>query len=672
LIPTGEFTVGAATRIALVVLCFLAIPRAVVAQENVAPPTPAQLAAMERVRPLVDPIWLELRTPSKSDQPRPRHFWEVTDRLMAIGPDVVPFLASELELMDPSTMNVCAYALGRLGGPEAEVALRRAVRAADALGGKFGIAAKQYALFGLALIGTPDALDLMQTGLSSYRAELIPDLLLTTHLAILIGPSAAPTLEKQLETYRSDPATKEKLLDALLAIGRDGNASQLPKIEPLIENPSPEVRAATADAMSRLGEPPICEKLLVPLSSAVMGERRYVAKSFERWKPEPCYGAMVSRLEIERDIGVRGPLYNAIAAMGGEASLDVFRTYLNWGDQFDQAFVITAIGHVGSPKGLNLLRSLLTHENIYTVIRAVQTMGAIGGEGATDTLMAVTSDPRRNVALAARETLVSMGVAKVAPRVASVMLETVREPVGNIELRPRIAQWGDALVQLGYTDPVDDLKAAAALQSDSEIRDSLDSCVRRLQLIKKNGDNVAAWTTASVSPLPVVRKLADRRLAELGSKAAVRALKTRLLRPDLPANERADVLLAIGEARTEGAAELVEWQLSDPAYDGWQLEEARSAAAWAARRLGGERMANALRQSAIRRDGRDFATLVYLAVLEKGAALPTLKTLRVSRLRYPETPFGPQEKQLDSIISDLIAKREPKGFDVLPDAFPEH
>jgi len=663
--------VGPAPRIAVVVSCFLLISTVVPAQESTVPPTPAQLAAMERVRPQVDAIWLDVRTPSKTDEARPRYFWKVTDRLIAIGPDVVPFVASEIDLMDPSTFHFCAYSLGRLGGPDAEIALRKAIRAADARGGQFGIACKRYALYGLALIGTPDAMDLMQTGESTHGTQMVPDLPLVTQMALLIGPAAAPALEKQLDAYRLDPAATEKLEDTLLALGRVGNPSLLPKLEPLLANASPEVRALATDAMSRLGEPSICERLVAPLSSAILGERRYVAKTFERWKPEPCYKAMVGRLEVEQDTGVRGSFYNAIVAMGGEASLDVFRAYLSSGDQFDQALVIIAIGQIGSTKGLNVLRALLTSDSIPAVVRSLQSIGAIGGEGATDTLMAETSDRRRAIASAAREILAGMGVKKVAPRVASAMLTFVREPVGDLSLRTPIAEWGDALVKLDYTEPIDDLKAAAAVQSDPVIKDSLDSCVRRLQLLETNGDNVAAWATASVSPFLDVRRLADRRLAEIGSRAAVRAIKTRLLRTDLPPEERAGVLIAIGEARTGGAAELVERHLSDPAYDVSQLQGARSAAAWAARRLGGDRMVRALRLSAIRRDGRDWATLVYLAILEKGAALPTLKALRVRRLRYPESPFGRQEGQIDGIISDLAAGREPRGFDVLPQALLE-
>jgi HEAT repeat protein len=622
---------------------------------------------MERVRPLVDAIWLDVRTPSKPDEEHPRYFWEVTDKLIAIGPDVVPFVTSELDLMDPSTFHYCAYALGRLGGPDAEAALRKAVRAADAHRGKFGFACKRFALYGLALLGAPDVLDLMQNGDPMLGATMTSDLPLSTHLALLVGPAAAPSLEKQLEAYRSDPAATERLGNTLLALGRAGDASFLPKIAPLLESASPEVRALAADAMSRLSEPRLCEKLVPQLSSASQDERRVVSKAFERWKPEPCYKAMVGRLEVEEDLGVRGPIYNAIVAMGGESSLDVFRAYLSSANRFDQALVIIAIGQVGSKKGLNMLRALLTNPNVSNAVRALESIGAIGGEGATDTLMATTSDPRRTIAWAALEVLTKTGVKKVAPRVASTLLDIVREPVGDLSLRTPIDEWGDALVTFGYTDPIDDLNAAAAVQSDPVIKDSLISCARRLQLLAKNGADVAAWDAAAVSPLLHGRRLAYRRLSEIGSPGAVRAMTTRLMRTDLPPEERAGVLVAIGEARTEGAADLVERHLSDPAYDAWELQGARSAAAFAARRLGGDRMVRALRQSAIRRDGRDWATLVYLAVLEKGAALPILKSLRVRRLRYPERLFGHEEGQIDGIISDLEAGREPKRFDVPPE-----
>jgi HEAT repeat protein len=513
-------------------------------------------------------------------------------------------------------------------------------------------------------------IDLMQTGEPLFDAKMVPDLPLATHMALLVGPALAPSLEKQLDTYRSEPEAITNLDTTLLALGRVGTPALLPKLEPLLTSSSPEVRALAADTISRLGDPRVCEKLMGSLASSDLNERRLVARSFERWKPEPCYRGMVGRLEIEEDVGVRGALYSAIASMGGEASLEVFRSYLRTPIPFDQPQVITAIGEIGSPKGLNMLRSLLDDENHATVIRALEAIGAIGGESATDTLMAYTSDSRKSIAWAARNTLADTGVKKVAPRVASALLELVRQPVGNLSLRAPIARGGDALVALGYTEPLEEIKTAAALQPDPEIKASLESCARRLELLAKNGDDVAAWEVASTSSFPDARRLAYRRLAQIGSPAAVKALAKRLAKTDLVVEDRAAALVAIGDARAEGAAELVERHLSEPGFDAWELREARAAAAYAARRLGGDRMAKALRQSAIRREGRDWATLVYLAVLEKGAALPTLKDLRVRRLRYPESVFGEQEIKIDGIIADLSTSRSLKRFDVLPDVLP--
>ena len=658
---------GPALRTAVIALCSVLMAPMGFSQEDTPPPTPAQVAAMERVRPLVEAIWLDVRTPPKLGEERPRYFWDVTDKLIAIGPDVVPFVTSEIDLMDPSTFHICAYVLGQLGGPEAEAALRKAVRASDSIGGKYGAACKRFALFGLALLGATDVTELIENGESMLGAEMVPELLLPTHLAIIVGPAAAPTVLKQLETYSSDPQATAKLGDTLLELGRVGDASVLPKLSPLLANASPEVRALAADAMSRLGEPPVCEKLLPALSSTIQGEKRLVARAFERWKPEPCYKAMVARLEVEEDIGVRGPLYNAIVSMGGESSLDVLRSYLKTGNQFDQAIVIVAIGQIGSKKGLNILRALLADEDVPTVVRALQAIGAIGGDGAIDTLMATTSDSRSAIAASAREVLTDMGVKKVAPQVAAQLRKTVREPVTDLALRTIIAQWGDALVKLSYTEAIDELKAAAAVQTYPDIKESLNSCVRRLQLLVKNRDDVAAWDTAAGSPFADARGLAYRRLAEIGSAPAARALARRLAKPDLPAEERAAILGSIGDARMAGTADLVERHLSDPTFDVGELQVARSAAAYAARRLGGERMAKALRQCAIRRDGRDWATLVYLAVLEKEAALPTLKTLRVRRLRYPESGFGQEETKIDGIIADLVGGRDIERFDVRPD-----
>jgi HEAT repeat protein len=622
---------------------------------------------MERVRPLVEAIWKDVRNPGEDVVSRPRYSW-TSEKLIAIGPDVLPFLISEIDVADPATFHYCAYSLGRLGGKDAEAALRRTVRAADVRGDNFGYACKRFAVFGLALLGAPDVMDMMQAGPKTlWGAQMIPDFPVAAHMAMLVGPPAAPLLDRQLETYANDPKSVEKLENTLLALSYVRDASLLPKLMPLLSSTSPRIRVQAADTISRLAEPSYCEKLLPLLAAKDVRERSLVAGSFARWKPEPCYKAIIGRLEVEDDIAVRGAYYRTIASMGGEASLDVFRANLGSGNEFDQAVVIKSIADIGSKKGLNMLRQVLLSPDPLTVVRALEAISAIGGEGAMDTLLAATAERRRAIAASAREILADHGVKKVAPRIAEDLLSMVREPVGNRALIVPISERTEALVKLDYVEPIEDLKKAAAVQTETEVAASLNSCVERLQLIRKNGDDAAAWAAESGSAVVPVRRLADRRLAEIGSPAAVKVLAARLAKTDITAEERADILMAIGNAHTTGAADLVERHLADPAYDPWDFHDARSAAAWAARRIGGERMTRALRESAVRRDGRDWATLAYLAVVDKADAIPTLKTLRLKRLRFPEAHFGREETLLELMILDLAAGRSPSKFDVPPE-----
>jgi HEAT repeat protein len=642
-----------------------------IAQEQSAPPTPEQLAAIERVRPLVTAIWTDVHAPAAPDKDYLRYFWQITDQLIALGPDVVPFLTSELDLADPVTFPFAAYSLGQFPGPASEVALRKAARVADGRGGRFGQACKRWAVFGLALLGKPEVLDLVQEGEEIQRTEMVPDLILMTHLAVLVGPAANPVLSKQLDTYGPDPEATEQMQYALLALGRTGDASYVPRLLPLLQSKSAGIRAQAADAISRLGPPDICLQIMPLLADPKQRENYAVADALVRSKPEPCYKAMVARLEIEENIEVRGALYAAVAVLGGEASLDVFRSYLSSKNFVDRTMLADMIGRVGSKKGLNMLRALLADPSGNVAERAVESIGKIGGEGAVDTLLAMTADRRRNIALTACRVLTEMGVKKAGPRIAVDLLDMVREPVGELELRAPIVQLSEALVTLEYADPAEDLEKAIGVQEDPEIKDTLTSCVRRLGLIAHNGDDPALWIEALASPLPEVRILAARRLAEIGAPAGVAALEARLARPDVEHDERAAIFRAFADAKTTGAASLVEQNLANPAADGWDVRDVRAEAAWAARRIGGERMAKALRASAVRRQGQDWATLVYLAVVDKGAAIDTLKSLRTQRLRRPEVRVGREDKQLGEILADLAAGRAPALYDEPPNVLLE-
>jgi len=651
----------------LLLAAVVALPAAA---QTFEPPSPEELAARERVRPKVEAIWREVRTPpEKNAEPRPRYFFEVTDSLIALGPDVVPFLVAEVDLEDKQTFYLAVYALGRLGEglPGAEEALRKAVRRGDDRGGPFGQASKGVALYGLALMGKADVVDLAQEGEECAGTFVIPDLYLMPHLSLLLGSAAVPHLTKQLETYAADAAASTKLAWTLRGLGRAGDPSVVPKIVPLLSSESIGVRAQAEEALGRLADGSVCDKLVPLLANAKLRENQSVGLALARIRPEKCVPAILERLKTEPSIEVRAQLYRAVASVQGEAALESLQPYIATTRPYEPTILLDTIARIGSRKGLTMVRALLESKDGGAVQRALETLASLGGEGAVDTLLAKTLDSRRTVRLLACRSLTQMGERRAGPRVAGNLLEIVGEPVGNLSLRAPIREYAEALVTLRYTEPVAELAEAIGKQTDPEIVADLTSALTRLKLVVELGNDAPKWTVKLADPQEPVRRLAAGRLAEIGSAAAVAALERRLADPALPPVDRADILRAIGEFRPEAAASAVERHLEDPTYDAAALRDARVAAAWAARRIGGTRLLHALRDSAVRRDGRDFATLAYWAVSDPASAAEPIRTLRARRVRYPEATFGREDEQLDEILRELQRGRPPRRFDVPPE-----
>ena len=102
-------------------------------------------------------------------------------------------------------------------------------------------------------------------------------------------------------------------------------------------------------------------------------------------------------------------------------------------------------------------------------------------------------------------------------------------------------------------------------------------------------------------------------------------------------------------------------------FDSVERSGAREMAAWSARRLGGDRMVQALIDSAERRDGRDPYTLFYLAVLSGEEALPVIERHRVPRMRYLKWTRMFELEYLDWITRQIRSGRSIERLDVAPE-----
>ena len=162
-----------------------------------------RLIAQERARGAVEAALEDYLSPTTSAEARIDGTITAVEHLATVGPEVVPYLINELEHEIPGTFDFCAYALGYQHGPEAEAALREAMKRADEVDNSFGRARKAWAGWGLALQGKAESVDLFNEGkqLTSYYT-MHDDTTVIESAGLLTAPESIPLLLAQLEEHR--------------------------------------------------------------------------------------------------------------------------------------------------------------------------------------------------------------------------------------------------------------------------------------------------------------------------------------------------------------------------------------------------------------------------------------------------------------------------------------
>ncbi len=644
------------------------------AQEAVSP-SREELVARERVRPEVERILKWLRDPGRTETDGATVFEEATTKLIALGPPVVPFMAAELDLPDPETFNIAAYVAGRVPAPGAAQALRKAIDAADEEGGSFAEGRKLWACYGLALLGDEGVFDLLPRPKAPVAwMEFSDEMRFIEVAALLTAPRSAARLASQIERESKEEALLPELDLTLRALGRIAGpsvAAAVPAILPLTHHARDRTRAAAMTALGGAGTPEALDALFAGLEDKNGAVRDEAALAIRRLAPGDRIPQILAALETQTDPWIRGHLYAAAAAAGGESVIEAFRSHFGNRDSTDRALLVAALGELGSRKTLNLLRASLQDQDVNVAIQATRALAAVGGEGAFDTLIALVNDPRWPIAETAVDALGDLRVARAGPRIAGRLLGSeLAEPIVRVELRTNVEKLGDALVALRYTEALPDLAKAAEAQTEPGVVERLNRTLKLLRACAAHRDDVAAWSAAARDADPEIRTLAVERLGEIGGAAAATALLKRFDEVQDP-DEASRVLTALATSRAASAGPLFEKILASSAYDLPRYTPVRDAAAWGARRLGGDRMVSALRKAAERRDGQDFPALAYLAVLEGKPAAATLRAMRAVRLRHVTWRSGPEDVRLLAIARALDAGRPLAAWDRTPDALRE-
>ncbi|HEX6852927.1 MAG TPA: HEAT repeat domain-containing protein [Candidatus Polarisedimenticolaceae bacterium] len=667
--PTG--TPRAAAAIAA---CFLISLPSWASPDEAAwtPPTAEQLAARERIRPAVEAILRDLRNPPDGLEGR---FFGARNlrKLVSIGPDVAPFLESELELPDRFTFNIAALALGLLDTPGAADALRRADDLADREGGPWGVDRRTMALLGLAAAGETDALTRALAGATDISAfEFTPHLPLLSPLALYTYPASYEVLLAQLEQRAApDAADRGKLGRVIEALGSLGDPRALPKILPFAADSDVAVRREVARALGRIGEASSVPTLLPLVRDGDWFVARNAAWSLARIRPKEQAGAVAALLDVVQDTECRVQLYRAVEGALGAKAFDVLKSHAGRPDFIDRTNWLRTMGATGDRRVVAMARAALADPDGEVAIGAVEVLRDLGGDGAIDTLLVVAATRPWTLAKPAIDALVERSEARVAPRVADRLFrEILASPITDVTKVTPMRQMLDVLVEFGYVEPAARLRQASGEQVDGIAAAFLRSAANRLDRIREIGSDVAGWSALLISPEADMRELAAQRLARIGGPAAFAALETRFATagPD----DRETILTALARHPQPAAAVLAERVLDDPAFDDVETTPIRATAAWAARRIGGPAMTEALARSASRTEGLDLPTLVYWAQLAGAKSLESIDRLRLRRLRHFSGHRGEEQQFVDEIVSDLRAGRSIAEFDVPPWALHRH
>jgi hypothetical protein len=295
----------------------------------------------------------------------------------------------------------------------------------------------------------------------------------------------------------------------------------------------------------------------------------------------------------------------------------------------------------------------------------VTALAAIDGAEAHELLRQCLSARNWNVVHTAAERVVELGLADagaaIAERLHQVELGDVMSDAGH---RHRAESLAQLLVRLGYVEALDGLKEATDRQNDPVLIRALEAAIDDLELQKKIGRDRDGWIATLDSPQRNRRSLAYVRLGELGDEASARSLARAFGRVE--PDEGAEILRALGQTNADPAQDLVERVLTAPEFDAAERATLRGEAAWSARRIGGDRMRDALARSAERTEGASTSVLVYLAVLDAERALPLLRSYRVPRMRSPAWKRGKEMETLDWIARRIETGRSLRLFDLPP------
>lgn len=587
------------------------------------------------------------------------------NRFVALGQAAVPYLTNELEQERIATYDLCSYALGLIGGEQANAALRSMVERAEGQPGDAAKSLKTFAVWGLLLDGDVTAIDLIFTGrhrvgsVSMHKATS-----LTESAAILTAPESAGHLVEWFEKLADDPDRWRERRMIMQGLGRISQPEATPILVRTLLEGSENDRRHAATALIGLESPESVAALISVIDDENQAVRRTASRALAEIGAPAAREKAISALGSEEDVFVRGSLYRLLAEIGGP---DALKSLLKWSgrpDSRDRRFLIDAIGELTDPAALPLLAEALMDKDNGVALEAAMQLARDGDETALTTL----SDSVTRSGLLVAHFTATLLAEKNYPPGADAISERLEQLLAlrthDREQILAIERMSDALVSLHHLPALRTLDQALDQDLPAEMRKLLEPRREKLALIKRNGKKLRRWLESAAADDSDLRRFVWRRIGELGSAAAAKELVAAFDGADLPG--RFAIVNALAHTPAEAASPLLERVLLDDEFDALAYQQLRDAAGWSARQLGGESMIELLIKAAQRGEGRNPRLMIYVAQLDPERAIPLFDSLRKPRFRALGNLRGEEQTRLDWIQRRLERGRSIDEFDLPP------
>lgn len=616
------------------------------------------LIEQERIRALVESAFASVGQARRLYDDDTAFVEAYTDIAYALGtadPAVIPLLANETLQADRATFYLATYALAFHATPEAIEALHAAVERADEEQSSFAVARKAHLIWALAAAGDVGAIRLADQGRHSVGDKTVHRQMSVLEASmILTAPESLEILHDELsQKDLAPPGERRRTLYSIRALGKIGDPSSLPVLLPLITSEDILTRMEAAKALALYPSKESIDALFNALHDPAKSVSSYAAHSLLLLLPEGRFEQVVEQLDTVTNNTARTALYKLLARLDGKAAVPILLRHTANPDPAERRNVYDAAGLIRSPEVLDLLVHGMADPDNGVGIAVVRALARFDIPRARRVLVRAIDSPRWPVAQTAAKLAARERVAGAADTIRNRLLRVeLPKLVRNSAEKPKAEWLLDRTIELEDVKALDGLEEALEVQRDGLLLARIATAVSQLKAARNAGDDARKWEALAFHEDAKIRETAYRHLSRAtAASAAARVLVSAFGRVEPAEGEVILDLLAeldCGESR-----ELVERVLTAAEYQHPDLYSMRDTAAWAARRLGGERMRNALRRSIETRHGRDVRPIIYYALLSGKEAIPLIEKWLAPRMRFSAITRGNEYQHLRELLTTL-------------------